>query len=55
MRSYDNNDDSIDKSAKAAETARLMQGCAKLLAIENAQTNNYQKTFFVYDSKIVHM
>lgn len=25
MRSYDNNDDSIDKSAKAAETARLMK------------------------------
>ena len=25
MRSYDNNDDSIDKTAKAAETARLMK------------------------------
>ena len=25
MRSYENNDDSIDKSAKAAETARLMK------------------------------
>jgi hypothetical protein len=41
MRSYDNNDDSIDKAAKAAEIERLMKGTSQSLRILHTTQHHF--------------